>query len=128
MKKYLSKLTTMWIVLLVLMVCNLMSDDVRIRWNDRPESDNVLTYTIYVVQSGDSSNLNLIPVDTISDIWTGGLCEYIFDFDSTYIRAAVSAQNINGSGEISDTTRAYSWGELFVPGKAQMATIPILGN
>ena len=121
MKKYL-------IILLVLMTCNLMSDDVRIIWYDNPESDNVTTYTVYVIQSSDSSNLNLIPVDTIPDIWTGGLCEYVFDFDSTYIRVAVSAQNINGSGEISDTTRAYSQGELFVPGKVNMATIPITGN
>lgn len=121
MKKYL-------IILLVLMTCNLMSDDVRIIWNDNPESHNVLTYIIYKAEGSDSTLLTLVPIDTIPDIWIGGQCEYVASFDSSFIRAAVAATNIHGTGERSDPTRAYSQGELFVPGKVKMAMIPIIGN
>ena len=121
MKKYL-------IVLMVFFACNIYSDDVRIIWNDNPAGDNVTNYIVYVVDSADSLNMNLIPIATIPDTWNGGECEYVYNFQNEYIRAAVQAENVNGVGEISDTTRAYSRGELFPPSKVSMATIPIIGN
>ena len=122
MKKY------MIILIILFLVCNVQSDNVRIQWNDNPESDNVTNYVIYVIQSSDSTNTNVVPIDTVQDIWQGGICEYIFDFDSLYIRAAVKAGNNIGYGPSSDTTRAFSRGELFTPGKVSMATFPIIGN
>ena len=122
MKKYL-------IVLIVfILVCSVQSDNVRIVWNDNPEADRVTNYIIYIYQGSDSTNTNMVPIDTIPDIWTGGQCQYIFDFDSLYIRASVQAGNSVGYGEPSDTTRAFYRGELFVPGKVNMATMPIIGN
>ena len=114
--------------LFVFIACNLFPDDVRIIWNDNPAEDNVTHYIVYKVESSDSSNVNLIPISTIIDIWDGGDCEYVTTFDSLYIRAAVQARNANGDGEISDITRAFSQGELFPPSKVRMATIPIMGN
>jgi hypothetical protein len=121
MKKYL-------IVLLVLIACNLMSEDVRIIWNDNPSADSVLTYTVYVAQGSDSTLLTLVPVATVNDVWDGGECEYIVSFDSSYIQAAISATNRHGTGERSDPTKIYSRGELLVPGKALMAAPAIRGN
>ena len=121
MKKYL-------IVLMIFFACNIYSDDVRIIWNDNPASDNVTNYIVYVIDSADSLNMNLIPIASIPDTWNGGECSYVYNLQNEYIRAAVQAENYNGFGEISDTTKAYSRGELFPPSKVQMATIPIIGN
>jgi len=115
-------------ILFLFISCNLFPENVRFVWYDNPPADSVLTYIIYKAEGNDSTNMTLVPIDTIADIWSGGNCEYVTSFDSSYIQAAISATNRHGTSELSDATKKYSRGELLVPSKPSMATIPIIIN
>ena len=121
MKKYL-------IVLLVLITCNLMSDDVRIRWFGNAENENVTHYRVYKAEDGDSTNLNLVLVDSVLHGGAGQDHFYITSFDSNYIKGGVQPVNANGACPVISETRAFSQEELALPSPALMASPGITRN
>ena len=105
MKKYLSKLTTMWIVLFVLMTCNLSSHDFTFVWDLNPNADLVDRYYVYPVVTVDSIQ---VPLDIVN-FWqsfshdslklinpTTASVIYSDVIDNNYLQFSITARNIIG--------------------------------
>ena len=121
MKQYL-------IVLLVLMTCNLMSDDVRIVWIGNSEGEKVTHYEVYKAEGSDSTDLNLVLIDSVDHVFEGQEHFYVTPFDSNYIKGGVRAVNANGASLDTSKTRAYSQQELALPSSILFASPAIRRN
>ena len=107
------------IVILALIACSLMSEEIKISWTANPDNERIDYYEVYKAEGNDSTNLPLVLIDTVNhgNRSYGDSVEFISTMDFNYVRAGLRAIN---SISISPMTisRVYSKEELFPPAPA----------
>lgn len=87
-------------------------------WSPNPPQENVTHYTVYLWQGSDTTNAQIEYVATVFHPDT----IYHFDMTEDWVKAGVSASNVNGTSGIA-CTLIHNYNEFLIPSDPECGSI-----